>query len=538
MNLIRQQGRGLGLYWQGEESSLFFKENEIRQAFKQDQKLFIVKTGQGIALAQGGRLHSSEGLELLALSPPLQAGDLGDPGFLALHGVQAPYFAGSMANGISSVEMVIALGQAGFLASYGAAGQLPKVIQEAIDAIQAALPKGPYCFNLIHSPNEPALEQEAVNLYLAKGVTCIEASAYLDLTPALVHYRLAGIYLDEAGQVQSSNRIIAKISRKEVATRFMEPAPERWVTLLQEQGKITAEQARLSQKLPMAEDITVEADSGGHTDNRPLVSLLPAILSLREEIQSQRQYPQRIRVGAGGGIGTPEAALAAFSMGAAYIVTGSINQACMESGTCAAVRQLLAQADMADVMMAPASDMFEQGVKLQVLKRGTLFPMRAGKLWEIYNSYASIEQIPATEREKLERQIFQRPLKEVWQECLTFFQERDPATIAKAQGNDKRKMALIFRWYLGLSSRWANGGIKKREMDYQIWCGPAMGAFNDWTRGTEFATPEGRKVAMVAQALLNSTLYLARLQVLRLQGVQFASSLHNIKPNSLWTSAR
>ena len=29
--------------------------------------------------------------------------------------------------------------------------------------------------------------------------------------------------------------------------------------------------------------------------------------------------------------------------------------------------------------MAPAADMFEMGVKLQVLKRGTMFPMRAAQ---------------------------------------------------------------------------------------------------------------------------------------------------------------
>ena len=34
----------------------------------------------------------------------------------------------------------------------------------------------------------------------------------------------------------------------------------------------------------MADDITAEADSGGHTDNRPFVALLPTILALRDEI--------------------------------------------------------------------------------------------------------------------------------------------------------------------------------------------------------------------------------------------------------------
>ena len=68
-------------------------------------------------------------------------------------------------------------------------------------------------------------------------------------------------------------------------------------------------------------------------------------------------------------------------MGAAYVVTGSVNQACVESGTSPAVRQMLAEAEQADVAMAPAADMFEMGVKVQVLKRGTMFAMRAAKLY-------------------------------------------------------------------------------------------------------------------------------------------------------------
>ena len=45
-------------------------------------------------------------------------------------------------------------------------------------------------------------------------------------------------------------------------------------------------------------------------------------------------------------------------------------------------------------------------------------------------------------------------------------------------------MALVFRWYLGQSSRWANAGEPTRKLDYQVWCGPAMGAFNEWAKGS------------------------------------------------------
>ena len=120
-------------------------------------------------------------------------------------------------------------------------------------------------------------------------------------------------------------------------------------------------------------------------------------------------YTKKIRVGAAGGISTPASALAAFMMGAAYVVTGSVNQACIEAGTSEYVRKLLANVASTDVIMAPASDMFEMGVNLQVLKRGTLFGPRAKKLYEYYTRFESIDEIPTAEREKLEKTVFKMP---------------------------------------------------------------------------------------------------------------------------------
>ena len=91
-------------------------------------------------------------------------------------------------------------------------------------------------------------------------------------------------------------------------------------------------------------------------------------------------------------------------------------------------------------------------------------------------------------------------------------------------------MALIFRWYLGLSSRWSNSGEKGREMDYQIWCGPSMGSFNDWTRGTYLAEPQNRKIVDVTRHLFHGAAYLYRIQALKLQGVRFPSCLQQYYP--------
>ncbi len=294
--------------------------------------------------------------------------------------------------------------------------------------------------------------------------------------------------------------------------------------------KITPEQAALARLVPMADDITVEADSGGHTDNRPLVSLMPVMLHLRDSYQEKFHYLQPVRVGAAGGISTPESAIAAFMMGAAYVTTGSINQSCLESATSEHTRNLLAQIEMTDVTMAPASDMFEMGVKVQVVKRGTMFAMRAQKLYDLYQKYDSIDDIPADEREKLESTIFKASLDEIWQECLTFFGERDPKQIDRATQKPKDKMALIFRWYLGLSSRWSNIGEKGREMDYQIWCGPSMGAFNDWVRGTYLESSARRHAAEVNRQLLDGAAYLFRVRQLEAQGVRIPETVRPFIP--------
>ncbi len=489
-----------------------------------DAPCYAVRDERGVGLTNAGALAPAEdggGLPVLAVVPPMPASQLGDAGFRETYHLRYAYVAGSMANAISSEEMVIALGQVGMLGSFGAGGLAPDRLEAAIRRVQEALPDGPYAFNLINSPYEPALERDAVALYLRYGVRAIEASAYLTLTPYLVQYRVAGLESDPAGNVLIRNRVLAKVSRREVATLFMQPAPAKVLAQLREQGLITEAQAALAERVPMADDVTVEADSGGHTDNRPLVCLMPSLIALRDAFQAQYHYATPVRIGAAGGIGTPVAALGALMMGAAYVLTGSVNHSCVEAGTSAHVKGVLAKAAMTDVMMAPAADMFEMGVNLQVLKRGTMFPMRARKLYELYQAYDSLEAIPADERQKLEDQFFKRPLDDVWNECLTFFTKRDPVQIEKAQQNPKRKMALVFRWYLGLATRWAVTGEKGREVDYQIWCGPAMGAFNDWVRGTALEQPENRHVADIGLKMMEEAAYLYRVQTLRMQGGGF-----------------
>jgi trans-AT polyketide synthase/acyltransferase/oxidoreductase domain-containing protein len=285
--------------------------------------------------------------------------------------------------------------------------------------------------------------------------------------------------------------------------------------------------------VPIAEDITVEADSGGHTDNRPLGSLFPTIRRMVDDITRMHGYRRSIRIGAAGGIGTPTSVAAAFALGAAFVVTGSINQAAIESGISDAGRQMLAQAELADVIMAPAADMFELGVKLQVLRRGTMFAQRALRLYHVYEQYDSPEAIPPKIRQEIETQVFRATFDEVWIDTQRFFEKRDPSQIERANKEAKYRLALLCRWYLGKSSRWAIDGDPTRRLDYQLWCGPAMGAFNTWVKGSFLEVVEQRSVVQIARNLLEGATIAVRAAQLRACGLPVPEEAFDYRPRPL-----
>ncbi len=94
--------------------------------------------------------------------------------------------------------------------------------------------------------------------------------------------------------------------------------------------------------------------------------------------------------------------------------------------------------------------------------------VRGNQFYDLYNRYSSIEDIPADIKANLEKNIFRKSLDAVWQDTREFFSQDKPEQLRRAVGNDKHKMALIFRWYLGNSSKWAIDGIEERRIDYQI----------------------------------------------------------------------
>ena len=494
-----------------------------------NQPLFVDMSNGGSISTGAAPLPDPAGNNNTAYAAPVLPENLGDADFCRELGIRYPYLGGSMAKGISSVKIAQELGSAGMLGFFGAAG-LP--FHEVESALEQLSNTGniPFGVNLIHSPHEPDLEEALVDLYIKKGITLIEASAFLSLSLTLVRYRVHGIRRLADGTVHAPNRIIAKVSREELAARFFSPPPEKFLKELVTKGEITPEQAQLAAEIPMAQYVTAEADSGGHTDNRPAIALFPTVLSLANRKQREFNYSCRLKAGLAGGISTPASAAAAFAMGADWIMTGSVNQACLESGTSAIVREMLTETRQADVTMAPAADMFEMGVTVQVLKRGTMFPMRAAKLYDIYRTCGSMAEIPAAEREKLEKTMFLAPLEDIWRDTRSYFLKRDPKQVERAERDPKHQMALVFRWYLGQGAHWAKDGNPARKLDYQVWAGPAMGAFNEWVAGSFLAAADQRKVVTVARNILYGAAVLSRAAMLRSQGVNLPAEAVQIPP--------
>ncbi len=427
---------------------------------------------------------------------------LGSRAFREDFGVRHPYVCGAMYQGISSAEVVIRMANAGMLAFFGAGGLPLSEVDTAVTTIRSRIPEGaPFGVNFIAHLNRPHLEDELADLLMRHGVSIIEASAFMEITPALARYRALGLKA-EGRRIRADNRIVAKVSRPDVAAHFLSAAPERLVAKLLESGAIDSDQAELLRHVPMADAICVESDSGGHTDQGMPFTLIPAVLRVRDGMADQFSRFGRVHVGAGGGIGTPEAAAAVFVLGAEFILTGSVNQCTVEARTSDAVKDMLEDMAVHDTAYAPSGELFELGSKVQVLKKGLFFPARAEKLVALYRQHDSLDGIDAATRRQIEQRYFHCDMDAVYDDIRSCY---SAAEIERAERMPKHKMALVFRRYFRDSSLWALTGNLERKVDFQVHCGPALGAFNQWMAGGDMEKWRQRHVDAIALRLLDET---------------------------------
>jgi trans-AT polyketide synthase/acyltransferase/oxidoreductase domain-containing protein len=90
----------------------------------------------------------------------------------------------------------------------------------------------------------------------------------------------------------------------------------------------------------------------------------------------------------------------------------------------------------------------------------------------------------------------------VYEETRNYYLRNIPGVVERADHDPKFRMALIFRWYFVRAHRLAVRGDMENKVDFQIQCGPALGAFNQWARGTCFESWRQRHVDEIAEWLM------------------------------------
>ncbi len=185
--------------WIGNGAAPAFKQADLLAAVPQLRSpAHVVQdpASGALGVAQGG-LFMPQGMQapggtpawpVLATLPPIYPEWLGDRSFCETHAVRFPYVSGAMANGIASTRLVIAMARAGFLGFFGAAGLGPATIEQALHELERELGTADsggltWGANLIHSPNEPAIEERVADLYIRRGVRRVSAAAYMRPTP-------------------------------------------------------------------------------------------------------------------------------------------------------------------------------------------------------------------------------------------------------------------------------------------------------------------------------------------------------------------
>ena len=516
----------------------------------------------GRGLAFGGTLkpqpNGAPCWPVLASLPALYPEWLGDRSFCEVHGTRFPYAQGAMANGIATTRLVISMAQAGCLGFFGAAGlQASSVVEAALDEIsQAALGTGPNAALLGQQPDPQRRtsrisRQAVVDLYLrARRAVACPPAAYMALTPMVVQLRLLRASRQNARRLAFTRRqlhVFAKISRPEVAKPLpLARRPPTCSTPWSPSWPASPPTRRVSRAmLPVAEDVHRRGrQRWSHRQPGPHRRCSRPSSAVRDRIACRTYgyhppHPPRCSRWPGhADVPSPPRSRSAPPSPSPAPST----RAAVESGLLRGrARECSPIAGLADVVMAPAADMFELGVKVQVLQRGTFFAKRGRKLlYDVYKNYNSMRG-RSPPKLKAQASRSQMLLAAAWKTSLGQHTRRSgsspatPASSTRPRRDPKHhQMALIFRSYLGQASALGHRRpVPERRMDYQIWCGPAMGAFNAWAQGSFLEAPEHRTAPQVALNLLEGAAVVTRAQQLRSYGAPVPTETFDFRPRPL-----
>ncbi|MDR3038406.1 MAG: 2-nitropropane dioxygenase, partial [Candidatus Adiutrix sp.] len=163
---------------------------------------------QALYIKENGEIGARGEAGLAGIIPPVPPDSFGSPDFRKDYGLRLAYVGGAMVGGISSRAMALALAEGGALGIFGASGLDPNRVEEEVAALNLESAGRPFGACLIHTPQDPAWEERVTEIYLRRQVRIVEASAFMQITPQLVRYRLSGAARRPDGSVALPNRIL------------------------------------------------------------------------------------------------------------------------------------------------------------------------------------------------------------------------------------------------------------------------------------------------------------------------------------------
>jgi trans-AT polyketide synthase/acyltransferase/oxidoreductase domain-containing protein len=325
---------------------------------------------------------------------------------------------------------------------------------------------------------DPARAREIASLAAGAGVGHAVTDGWAGVSPRLVLWRFA------RGRTGAGpRRLLVRVTGSDQAEAFLRPAPAGVVAPLVRSGQLDPAEADEASRLPVATEICVQPEPGGGTTASLLMSVLRAT---RDMSRSGEGREEPVPVGVGG-IGTAEEIASAVLLGAGFLLTGAINECTPQARTSDAVKDLLATVTMADTVLAPSAELFRLGGREHMVRKATLFPARAGRLYGLYLARGSLADLSPATRQLLESDYFGEPLDQVTRSIPG--QEAEP------------RLADLLARYFDLGTRAALAGRMREQLNWHVPCGPELGAFNLAAGRLGLADWHARDVDVVAERL-------------------------------------
>ncbi|MEU7423484.1 ACP S-malonyltransferase [Streptomyces sp. NPDC040750] len=344
---------------------------------------------------------------------------------------------------------------------------------------------------------------ERVDLLLAHDVRHVEADHPHGPDAALVRYRFSGARRGPGGTPVAVRHVIARVTGLEQAAAFLRPPSPALLDQLVLTGALSAAEADVARELPVASDLAVESPAGWRSDGADAYQLLPSVATLAARCPG----PEPVHVGLRGVVGTPEQAATAFALGASFLVATSLTACAPAARLAEGLKRTLARATDDDVTWAPAERHRALGVPTRVVRRGTLFPARAGLLHRLLREHRYFADVPEHRRRHIEEEILGAPVTEPGPYDGAYAREAMNGRTADASWScrdSKVRTADVFRRYLRETARRTAAGDPVRPLDHQLPCDPELTHFNRAAAETGLADRTARDSGTIAEQLLTN----------------------------------